>query len=327
MKLNYFYNNTRKIEELLKKIEVAKGILEYIPQLTHVENNLRRKSLLKSSVFSARIEGNKLTYDKVKHSNLNSKDLEKKEIQNILTALQWLYSKNSQKTLNKNLILNLHTKVMSGITKSGKFRNEFSGVFNSAGNVVYFAPPPNEVPNLILELINTTNKKHSSTPTKSAVFHFTFEKIHPFLDGNGRVGRLLSTFILKQKGYDFRGLISLEEYMDTNKQTYYDLLNIEKRDITQFVEFFLQGLVIQSEKVLEELKKTKYETEEDTLLPRRREILELIEDHKLVSFNFIKRRFLNVPNSTLHYDLKKLEDENFIKKIGETRGALYTSIN
>jgi len=64
--------------------------------------------------------------------------------------------------------------------------------------------------------------------------------------------------------------------------------------------------------------------DEDRLLPRRREILETIRDHKMVSFDFIRRRFVNVPDSTLHYELQQLMKHGFIKKLGVSRGALYS---
>ena len=64
-------------------------------------------------------------------------------------------------------------------------------------------------------------------------------------------------------------------------------------------------------------------TREDFLLPRRKEILEIIKDHRMISFDFIKRRFMAVPESTLHYDLKQLRSKGFIKKLGATRGVVY----
>ncbi len=66
--------------------------------------------------------------------------------------------------------------------------------------------------------------------------------------------------------------------------------------------------------------------DEDRLLPRRREILEIIKDHKEVSFDFIRRRFMSVPDSTLHYYLQHLIKHGFIKKLGVSRGALYSNL-
>jgi len=326
MLLDYRYKKNKKIENCLKRLEIAKKVIELLPQLPHIERTLQRKSFLKSSLFSARIEGSKLHYEDVRFVSERSKtnNLEKIEVFNILDALHWLYSSQSPKTLSIGLILKLHKMVMKNISPSaGIFRKEVSAIFNQAGIAVYLPPPPNKISELIKTLINRTKSSRETKYIKMALFHFGFEKIHPFLDGNGRVGRLLSTFILKQGQSDFRGLVSLEEYLERNKQVYYDLLAISKTDITRFVEFFLEALAEQAEKTINNLKDIKEERLEDTLLPRRREIWEIVRDHEMVSFNFIKRRFIKVPNSSLHYDLRELIKKGLIKKLGSTRGVRY----
>jgi len=325
MKVNFSYRKTNQIEKYLRRIEVAKGVIDLLPQLPHFEENLRRQLLLKSAVFSARIEGNRLNVSDIYFADgKTTKDVAKIEIFNILTVLRWLNSKSAPKTLSKNFILKVHQGVMKNLTKdAGDFRRDISAIFNQAGVAIYLPPPPNEIASLIKKLINKTNNSKELPPVNAALFHFSFEKIHPFLDGNGRVGRVLSTFILKKGGYGFRGLVSLEEFIEKKRQIYYDLLMLDKRDITSFIAFFLEALAIQAEKAIKDLKNKKEEHPEDTLLPRRREILKIILDHQMVSFNFIKRRFLKVPGSSLHYDLKKLLEKGLVKKIGTTRGALY----
>lgn len=327
MLLDYRYKKNKKIENCLKRLEIAKKVIELLPQLPHIERTLQRKSFLKSSLFSARIEGSELHYEDVRFVSERSKtnNLEKIEVFNILDALHWLYSSQSPKTLSIGLILKLHKMVMKNISPSaGIFRKEVSAIFNQAGIVAYLPPPPNKISELIKILINRTKSSRETKYIKMAFFHFGFEKIHPFLDGNGRVGRLLSTFILKQDQSDFRGLVSLEEYLERNKQVYYDLLAISKTDITRFVEFFLEALAEQAEKTINNLKDIKEERLEDTLLPRRREIWEIVRDHEMVSFSFIKRSFIKVPNSSLHYDLRELIKKGLIKKLGSTRGVRYT---
>ena len=326
MLLDYRYKKNKKIENCLKRLEIAKKVIELLPQLPHIERTLQRKSFLKSSLFSARIEGSELHYEDVRFVSERSKtnNLEKIEVFNILDALHWLYSSQSPKTLSIGLILKLHKMVMKNISPSaGIFRKEVSAIFNQAGIAVYLPPPPNKISELIKILINRTKSSRETKYIKMALFHFGFEKIHPFLDGNGRVGRLLSTFILKQGQSDFRGLVSLEEYLERNKQVYYDLLAISKIDITRFIEFFLEALAEQAEKTINNLKDIKEERLEDTLLPRRREIWEIVRNHGMVSFNFIKRRFIKVPNSSLHYDLRELIKKGLIKKLGSTRGVRY----
>jgi Fic family protein len=328
MKLNYKYRETGKIRDLLQEIEVLRKVINILPILPSIEENMRRKSLLKSAVFSARIEGNKLNLQDILHNRVPQKDIARIEIENINKALKFIYSSKAPKRLTKNLILKLHKFTMQNISSSaGLIRNEQSAIFNQAGIAIYMPPSPPELQDLIQKFIIMANNSKEKAVINAAICHFAFEKIHPFLDGNGRVGRLLSIFISKLKGYDFRGLVSLEEYINSNRQAYYDLLTIQKKDITPFIEFFLESIAFGAERVVNKLKSRKEELPEDRLLPRRREILEIIKDHKIVSFDFIKRRFRRVPDSTLHYDLRQLTKQNFVKKLGETRGALYSSLN
>lgn len=326
MKLNYHFQKNKQINSYLERLQVIREVINILPRFTFTEENLRHQSLLKSSLFSARIEGNQLYLEEVQSISRSSpKNLAKAEIFNILKALYFIYSSQAPKKITKSLMLKLHSFIMNKISPSaGRLRQQPSAIFNEAGVAVFLTPPPDEVSQLLTDFIKQTNQDQEPGPIKAAKAHFIFEKIHPFLDGNGRVGRLLSTFILKNSGFAFRGLVSPEEYLEKHRQTYYDLLLITKKDITPFVEFFLKVLVIQAEKVLLQLKNIKQENPEDKLLPRRQEILNIIKDHRLVSFDFLQRRFLKVNPSLLHYDLLQLIKQGYLQKLGVTRGALYT---
>ncbi|EKD65503.1 MAG: hypothetical protein ACD_50C00069G0003 [uncultured bacterium] len=327
MELDYFYRKTPLIEKYLHNLDVLRKVVDLLPPLPHLEENLRRKSLLKSALYSAKIEGNRLKLDDLNanYSYTNSQSLEKKEIYNILHAAKKIYAEKSVSILNADFILELHQMVLKDIAPdAGNFRTEPSAIFNQAGVAIYMTPPPNKIKELMNKLIKQVNNSREPGPVNAAVSHFIFEKIHPFLDGNGRIGRLISTYILHKHDYSFRGLASLEEYINNNRQTYYDLLSLNQKDITGFVEFFLEALNNQAELAVESIKYTPSEKPEDTLLPRRREILEIIRDHQTVSFDSLRRRFYKIPDSTLHYDLKKLQETGFIRKLGTTRGVLYT---
>jgi Fic family protein len=154
----------------------------------------------------------------------------------------------------------------------------------------------------------------------SAISQFIFEKIHPFADGNGRVGRLVSAYVLKQNNYYLRGMIPFEEYTDNHRQAYYYALE-PSSDMTEFIEYFLNSLVVTSKSILEQLKN--HPIISSTLPFRRQEIFDIISDHPNCSFDFLQRRFTQVNPKTLHYDLKKLLDLSLIVKVGTTRGALY----
>lgn len=316
---DYFYKNTLGITELVTRIKTYKDLFEKIPKLPQVEENLLRRSTLKSALYSARIEGNSLELSEVEKGF--SKSQEKKEIFQIFDGLKFIRSHKTKTT--KGFICKIHEIVMDGLsTELGRFRSEQSAIFNSAGVAIYMPPPPAKIPVLIREFIDYINSDTQLSDV--AIAHFVFEKIHPFLDGNGRVGRILMNWQLKKLGFEFAGLISFEEYLENHRDKYYLTLAIERRNITEFVEFILEAIAQSAQKVILELEASKEEKIEDVLLPRRAEVLAIIRDHQMISFDQIKRRFLSVNPRTLHYDLQYLIGKNLIRKLGATRGTVYT---
>jgi len=318
------YIHTPTISKYLQTIEAAKSVLDTITIPPEVETNIRRQSILKSSLFSARIEGNPLTIDELIRTP--SKDQKKIEVYNILKGLQMVH-KRGARDITATFIKDLHTKVMTGLAErgnTGKFRIEVSAIFNTAGIAIYLPPPPRTVPNLLTRLVKFANgQKEQFVPIRAVLSHYTFEKIHPFLDGNGRVGRLLLQAVLEKTGYGMKGLLSIEEYLDKHRSEYYDTLSLGEKDVTDYVEFMLEALAVTAEqaKQLALIKRTIQP--EDYLLPRRAEILRIIKDHQMINFDQIRRRFMAINERTLRYDLKKLQDAGLIRKRGTTKGVYY----
>lgn len=314
------------IVSLLANIEANKTHIALYPIPQKIITNQTRISLLKSSVYSANIEGNSLTPDDIlAQEQQEEKQYERQEIENIISALSYIREKNIPETIDLSYLLQLHKLVMHKLvhpSQAGTFRHEPSAIFDKAGNIVYMTPPPSEVPILLKDLLHVINDETSMFPLlKAPLVHLVFEKIHPFLDGNGRVGRLLLQTILAKHAYHFHWLMSLEEALAQKKLLYYTLL--EQNDATEFITFFLELLYEESERLKKMITTLTHPTKEDFLLPRRKEILAIMRDHQMVSFEQIQRRFLKVPARTLRYDIKQLKKEGLIKKIGTTRGALY----
>lgn len=237
------YILTQKISQLLSSIEASKAVIDAITIPPEVEINIRRQSSLKSSLFSARIEGNNLTLEEVQ--NRSSKDQRKVEVFNILKALNLITEKRGKDITTKDILM-YHQIVLEGLVEKenlGKFRKELNAIFNSAGIAIYLPPSAKQVPSLIEKMIKyVISEKESFVPVKAALAHYTFEKIHPFLDGNGRVGRLILQSVLHKGGYGMKGLLSLEEYLDKHRPLYYRTLEDSERDVTGFVEFILEAI-------------------------------------------------------------------------------------
>ncbi len=321
------YFLTTQISKLLSEIEANKEVIDSISTPIEIEQNLRRKSTLASSLFSARIEGNPTTLED--YPKLPSRDQKRVEINNILRAINWIFERSARDITTKD-ILTLHSIALKGIEyeELGKFRKKHEGVFTASGVVVYHAPPPSQIEKLIDRLLKYVNSdKESLAPIRAILVHYIFEKIHPFTDGSGRVGRLLLLMVLGKSGYGFKGILPYEEIIDKKRETYYKMLEEPERDATNYVEFMLEVVRDASSMTKKEILVKKEPQVIDYLLPRRSEIYNIIKEQKLVNFDQIRRRFLKVNERTLRYDLKKLQDAGHIRKLGTTKGVYYSLTN
>jgi len=323
MKIPPDYKITSEMLGLISKVDTNLMFLSSLNVPAELKQKIQRISLLKSSLFSARIEGNPLTLTTINEPN--SKEEKNKEIFNILKANKFLEKKiKNNFEINKKFIYDLHSLVMTGeLEETKNFRHEMGAIFNQAGVAVYLSPPPTQINSLIDQLINYINSNIEKFPLICAlVSHLVFEKIHPFIDGNGRVGRLLIFSILKAKGYGEGYLISFEKYLDENKSDYYYFLDQGYKNTEDYLAFMLSAFLKESEELKKQIENTQ-NGNESLLPPRQEEIYLIIKGHKVVSFDNIRRRFLKVPERTLRYDLKKLIDKGFTIKIGQTRGSYY----
>ena len=315
-----------KIISLLTKIEANKTYIQTLSLPDKIITNLTHQSLLKSSVYSAQIEGNTLTTEDMENTSEDEEKLYQRiEIENIIAALTYMRDKGIPQNIDAQYIQQLHKLVMKKLvhpSQTGVLRKDPSAIFDTFGNVVYMTPPPSEINGLLIDLLHLINEANDIFPLlKAPLAHLSFEKIHPFLDGNGRVGRLLFQAILAKYDYHFNWLLSIEELLQQKKQTYYALL--DQNDGTEFIEFMLEIIRDESDRLKLQIGNASSPSEEDFLLPRRREILEIIRDHKTVTLDQIQRRFLKIPARTLRYDFQQLEKQKLIRKIGTTRGAMY----
>jgi len=316
------YRLTKQVVSLLQQIEANKEVVNSIDIPIEIENNIRRASTLKSSLFSARIEGNDLTLDD--YDSRSSSDQRKIEIFNILKSINYLRKKESKDTTLAE-ILETHAIAMKGLNyEAGKLRRENSATFNQAGIAVYMHPPPRQINSNLKKLIKFINsEKEEFVPIRACLAHFSFEKIHPFLDGNGRLGRLVLQKTLMKGGFGFKGLLAFEEYIDNHRSEYYRSLEEPEKDCTDYLIFMLSAIAEKSTEAKNLVLAKKESSVEDYLLPRRAEIFNIIREQKLINFESIKRRFNKVNSRTLRYDLKKLQDNNLIKKRGATKGVYY----
>lgn len=287
----------------------------------HVNSTLRRNSFLKSSLYSARIEGNQLSEISMQEEN---SDVETQEIINIMKTLEYIDTTHISK-IDHTIIRTLHLMIGEGLfPDKGTYRSEVSGIFNKEGMIVYMPPPPTQVVNLLNTLIEYVQNENNFPLVTAFITHLVFEKIHPFLDGNGRVGRALIPTVLKCKGYDVLFPVTIEEYLDIHREEYYDSLLNGMGDTGRYVEFMLGAYLKQMKKTVEKLEEL---SQKSPLLleltARQEEIYSIIREHRSVSLNFVTRRFLKVHERTLRNDLAKLIEKSLVVKVGNTKGVEY----
>src|SRR3990167_8628786 len=221
MKIPPIYKITPEILEVIAKIEANRIFLNSVSIPEQLKDKTQRVSLLKSSLYSAKIEGNPLSLNELDTTSNRQK---KKEVFNILSAIKYIEksSLNNEKVTQKD-ILDLHKLVMNDLSpETGSVRTEMGAIFNQAGVAIYLSPPPSQINELLSKLLEYVNSGSEKFPLVTAfISHLVFEKIHPFIDGNGRVGRLLIFAVLQKKNWKFNLNIVLEEYLDEHKNAYY----------------------------------------------------------------------------------------------------------
>lgn len=273
MKLEFKYTN--ELVNSLLKIEKYKTALDYLLLPTREKQKLMYEAKLKKTHFSTSIEGNVLSYNQVERVIANKKDnriTAEQEVQNYWDALTYLEEEKKKNTkIDMEFILKLHDIIQ----KKGKLsRIPFRGqtppgvlfsVYDSISKQAEYIPAEwIDIEPLINELINWyDNNQDLPVPILSAIMHYAVVTIHPFTDGNGRTSRALSTYVLMQHDYDFKGFNSFEEYYMSDLNGYYESIQMglpalfysgreNPPHLEIWIEYFCKIMALNAEKVYEQ---------------------------------------------------------------------------
>ena len=310
------------------------ALLEHfnIKEVAEHELRLRKVNRIKTIHSSLAIEGNNLTEDQVADI-INGKNVVApiREIQEVKNAIQ-VY--NIYETLNpfkEKDLLRAHSIMMQAlINLPGRYRSGGVGVYGEKG-LVHMAPPPQRVPELMGNLFEWLAKAEDNLLVRSCVFHYEFEFIHPFMDGNGRTGRLWQSLILGKLNPVFSHL-PVENMVYANQHAYYDAIaaSTAKADSGPFIEFMLgeiaktlsDGVKKQNNNVGNNVGNIKYLYQRLPLTNRQKQICNRITQNPKITAKSLSES-LGVSQRSIERDLSILQKADVIFKEGKTKDVTW----
>lgn len=339
---------TNKILKNIAQIEAAEEVIKHSPLLPLWEKEFKQDAIVRSVYHGTHIEGNTLHKDDAKDILLGKEVVGRprdiQEIINYRKVIEFIEDEAQRKIekITEQLIKKLHRLLIINILSpelSGEYRQKQVVIKDSQTGQVTFRPPsPLEVPYLMREFIYWLNRDTSSelhSVLKAGIAHHELVRIHPFIDGNGRVARVLATLILFLGGYDIRKFFSLEEYYDKDAATYYhNLQRATNGDLTAWLEYFTFGGANEFEKIKEKVLKLskdvklreKFGGKQIYLTPRQMKLVEYIQEVGFLQNQSFSMIFPDVSEDTVLRDLSDLIQKGLIKKVGSTKAARYVII-
>jgi len=247
---------SEKLRNILSEADRALSRLDGVVTVLPNSDLFIAMYVKKEALLSSQIEGTQASLEGVLRFEANlepEEDInEVKEVINYIKALNYGIARLSDLPISNRLIKEIHIILIQGTRGTSKAPGEFRTIQNWIGvpgaplsEAIFVPPPPEKVPELMSGLEKFIHQKDEIPPlVKIALIHAQFETIHPFLDGNGRVGRLLITFYLYCEKILSHPLLYLSVYLKKNRSRYYDLLmEIREQDRwEEWLKFFLEGI-------------------------------------------------------------------------------------
>ncbi|OPC25365.1 cell filamentation protein Fic [Elizabethkingia meningoseptica] len=311
------YTITDKILALVASISEKIGEIN-ASHLYKPATELRKKNRIKTIQSSLEIEGNTLTEEQITALLENKRVIApQKDILEVQNAIKVYEQLNQFNPYQLKDLIKAHAVLMNGlIDNPGKLRTTNVGIVKGS-KVEHLAPSGTMVNGLMKDLFDYLKKDNDLILIKSCVFHYEFEFIHPFIDGNGRMGRLWQTLILMQQ-YPVFEYLPVESLIKQQQNEYYNKLSEsdKKGNSTPFIEFML-GIISQSLDTLLQSQSITLHTEDRILLFK-----EKIGKNTFSRKDYMQS-FKNISAPTASRDLKWAVDQNLLSKSGTLRLTEY----
>ena len=278
---------------------------------------LRKQNRIKTIHSSLKIEGNTLTEEQITDLLENKRVIgPKKDVLEVLNAIKIYENLEDYNSSNEKSFLKAHQILMEGlIENSGKYRNQSVGIVKGS-KVEHLAPPFKNVPYLMKDIFKYLKKSDDIELIKSCVFHYEMEFIHPFLDGNGRMGRLWQTLILMEK-YPIFEFLPFETLISKDQEKYYKSLAESDKSgkSTKFIEYMLNVIDISISELLDFNNRTLNEKD-------RLEYYVSLNNTEFTRKDYMDI-FKDISSATASRDLKKGAELDLFEKIGEKNKTIY----
>jgi Fic family protein len=332
---------TSSITSALTRIERARGFLEAAKLSEDWIRRMGERALVLEAHHTTHIEGTRLTLEQSERllagetvPEADADDV--RELLNYRRAFEFVstYLEDGG-PITEGLVREIHRRLVEGVrggsAAPGEYRRLQNYVVNSAtAEIVYTPPPVHDVPILMRELVtwlNDSGDVHSVLASGMAQFQLVH--IHPFLDGNGRASRLLSTLCLYRAGYDFKRLFTISEYYDRDRSAFYRAIqSVRERgmDLTAWLEFFAEGLATQLDEV-----KTRGErairrdvlAQRHNLSERQTLVLNRVLDEGRVTIQELEALCPGVNRRTLQRELRDMVQKGLLATAGRTNRLEY----
>jgi Fic family protein len=311
------YGITSKILSLVASISEKIGEVN-ATHLNRPPTELRKKNRIKTIQSSLEIEGNTMTEEQITDLLNNKRVLApQKDIVEVKNAINVYNQLNKFKVYDLRSLCKAHEILMTGLVENpGKLRQSSVGIIKGS-DIAHVAPPGEMVHSLMTDLFKYLKNDDDLVLIKSCVFHYEFEFIHPFIDGNGRIGRLWQTMILKEHSPIFE-FLPIETLVKSRQQEYYRVLGRSDKigSSTPFIEFMLDII----KDALEELLKVQNITL--TGSDRITKFREIIGTQEFSRQDYL-RSFKDISQATASRDLKFAVENGTIEKFGDKRTTQY----
>lgn len=350
------YNITNKILKNVGVVEAAREVIINAPLVPAWEAKFRKEAMERTVHHGTHLEGNPLSAEEVKDvldgQAVIARDRDVQEILNyrnvlkFIDAIQAQIGSSGSYNFTLETILEMHRLTTEKILPpeaSGQFRIRQVVIKNTkTGQISYTPPPAVELPYLVEDLvrwINSDEARSTHPIIKAGIIHYELARIHPFVDGNGRVARAVATLILFLDSYDIRKFFSFEEYFDENPMKYYLtlqavsnqlVLDTHERDLTPWLEYFVEGVAIELNRVKEKVQRISIDArvkdklgEQLMLNERQMLIMEYLHRHKAMQNKDFRKIFPEYSDDTVLRELKFLKQKGLVKKTGGTKKATY----